>query len=466
MASVNKRKKRDYRFVPEGTTRLGGGYGMVAARQGNEALLRRAVMSCLLWEDLAYESGSQVADNIASLIPKVNPATVADMAIEARTVQRLRHVPLLMAREMARHDTHKMFVGGLLPRIIKRADEITEFLSIYWADGPDQPISKQVKIGLGDAFANFDEYQLSKYLGKNKGVTLRDAMFMVRPKPPQGKEDLYKQLADGELSFPENTWESAISAEGNKAEVWERLIAQNSLGALAFIRNLRNMVNVGVSHWAIMKGFSQVNPSKLLPINFISAAKACPDYSREIEGLMMASLGKFEKLSGVTVFVVDVSGSMGASISARSDMSRMDIAAAMTILAAEMCEHPVIYATAGSDHKRVHQTERMKPYRGFVLGDEIKAQARRLGGGGIFTRQCLEFIEDDYRGEVDRIVVFSDSADMDRTDRVPRPFGKYNYIIDVSSHSRGVNYEGVWTAEISGWSERFMSYIAELEKGL
>jgi hypothetical protein len=59
--------------------------------------------------------------------------------------------------------------------------------------------------------------------------------------------------------------------------------------------------------------------------------------------------------------------------------------------------------------------------------------------------------------------VFSDSQDCDRTDRIPKPFAKHNYIVDVSAHSRGINYKGAWTAEISGWSEHFISYIASME---
>jgi hypothetical protein len=47
--------------------------------------------------------------------------------------------------------------------------------------------------------------------------------------------------------------------------------------------------------------------------------------------------------------------------------------------------------------------------------------------------------------------------------RIPSPFGKHNYIIDVSAHSRGINYDGLWTAEVSGWSEHFLTYIAEVE---
>ena len=89
----------------------------------------------------------------------------------------------------------------------------------------------------------------------------------------------------------------------------------------------------------------------------------------------------------------------------------------------------------------------------------------RIGGGGIFTRQCLEWCKDKFKDKkFDRIIIFSDSQDCDYPEkRVPKPFGTYNYIVDVSAHTRGVNYKGVWTAEVSGWSESFITFIAALE---
>ena len=88
-----------------------------------------------------------------------------------------------------------------------------------------------------------------------------------------------------------------------------------------------------------------------------------------------------------------------------------------------------------------------------------------LGGGGIFTRQCLEWCEKQswFGTGFDRVIVFSDSQDCDTDKSLPKPFGKYNYICDVSAHTRGINYRGVWTAEISGWSEHFLTYIAAYE---
>jgi hypothetical protein len=100
---------------------------------------------------------------------------------------------------------------------------------------------------------------------------------------------------------------------------------------------------------------------------------------------------------------------------------------------------------------------------GLDLIDSLEEKESSLGGGGIFTRQCLEWSRKNIPGEFNRIIVFSDSQDCDSGNRIPNPYGKYNYICDVSSDIKGINYKGVWTAEISGWSEHFLTYIAAYE---
>ena len=61
-----------------------------------EMELRRALMNCLLWEDQFYEDGVAIADRIKALVPEIAPARVAQMAVEAREVMKLRHAPLLL----------------------------------------------------------------------------------------------------------------------------------------------------------------------------------------------------------------------------------------------------------------------------------------------------------------------------------------------------------------------------------
>ncbi len=68
---------------------------------------------------------------------------MAALAIEAREQMKLRHAPLLVVREMARHEKHRALVADTLARVIQRPDEMMELLAIYWADalGPSSSAS-------------------------------------------------------------------------------------------------------------------------------------------------------------------------------------------------------------------------------------------------------------------------------------------------------------------------------------
>jgi hypothetical protein len=117
---------------------------------------------------------------------------------------------LLLVREMARHASHRALVAETLARVIQRADELAEFVVIYWKDGR-QPLSAQVKKGLAAAFVKFDAYQLAKY-DRRAPVRLRDVLFLCHARPVDvTQEVLWKQLAEGTLPSPD-TWEVGLSA--------------------------------------------------------------------------------------------------------------------------------------------------------------------------------------------------------------------------------------------------------------
>jgi len=460
--------------VADPNVRLAGGTGAKAAVQKEEALLRRAVMACLLWEDLAYESGMDNADNIARLIPLVEPSKVFNIALEARTIQKLRHVPLFIASEMLKYPKHKLLVGDLLPLIITRADQITDMLAIYWKNGRCK-LASQLKKGLAASFFNFDEYQFAKY-DRDAAIKLRDVMFLVRPNPYvipdhsgvrlstfEFKAQLFKKIADRTLDTPD-TWEVALSTGKDKKETWERLIKEDKLGSLAFLRNLRNMKAVDVNSSVIRKGLKNSKSQMLLPLNFLQAAQYAPEYKTDINDMMLRVYKDLPKIPGKSIFVVDLSGSMSSHISMKSNFSRYHVAAALAMLAVEQCEEIELWVTAGNDYRKIHQTKQIKhPSRGFDLIDQILKEVNGLGGGGIFTRQCLEYIEKNTNSVPDRIMIFSDSQDCDTANKTPKPFGKNNYICDVSSHEHGINYKGVFSAEVSGWSENFLTFIAAFE---
>jgi len=143
--------------------------------------LRRSALTCLLWEDNFYEKGSEIADRIAELVPQCKPEDVAALAVEARDKMNLRHLPLFLVSELSKVKGQGRLVETALYRIIQRADELAEFLAIYWR-GKKHPLSAGVKRGLARAFAKFDAYKLAKY-NRDSKIKLRDVLFLCHAHP-------------------------------------------------------------------------------------------------------------------------------------------------------------------------------------------------------------------------------------------------------------------------------------------
>lgn len=429
--------------------------------------LRRSVMACLLWEDSFYESGQKIADRICELVPKVLAEDVAAIAIEAREVMHLRHVPLLLAVELCKHKTHRHVVAQLVGRIIQRADELAEILSIYQRDRTGtkrlNKLSHQLQKGLQTAFRKFNEYQLSKY-NRDNAIKLRDVLFLVHPRPEgwgvgMSKEErqglpqaqLWKRLVDDKLSTPD-TWEVELSAGKGQAkkESWERLLLENKLGGLALIRNLRNMREAGVDEKLVRAALLMMKTDRILPFRFVAAARYVPQWEPELEKAMLKSLALLPPLKGKTCIVVDNSGSMyGTKVSAKSDMDRSDAACALAILLREICEEALVisYSTAPAV---------VPARRGFALRDAIQQATVH---NSTHTDEALALAQ---KESYDRIVVITDEQSHQAI-RNPSYNGllKKGYFINVASYQNGIGY-GPWT-HLDGFSEGLLGYIQAYE---
>ncbi|HSZ62795.1 MAG TPA: TROVE domain-containing protein [Terriglobales bacterium] len=426
--------------------------GAPARNLAPELQLRRSVLACLLWESQFYEDGVEIAGRIAELVPKVDAEKVAALAVEAREQMKLRHAPLLLVREMARHATHRRLVAETLERVIQRADELAEFVAIYWKDGR-VPLSAQVKKGLAAAFPKFDEYQLAKY-DRGGPIKLRDVLFLSHAKPRNAAQaSVWKKLVWGRLATPD-TWEVALSSSGkeggvggnsDKREAWERLLREQKLGALALLRNLCNMREVGVDESLIFNALGAINTSRVLPFRFLAAARYAPQWEEALEQAMLKSLADQPKLAGRTIVLVDVSGSMTAPLSHRSEMQRTDAAYGLAVLVREICDKAAVFSFSD-------RVVEVPARRGFALRDAIDASQPH---GGTLLGNAVEWLNKNER--YDRLIVISDEQ---AHDRVPAPRGE-GYMINVASYKNGVGY-GKWT-HIDGWSESVIEYIRTLE---
>ena len=218
--------------------------GAIAQKIDPERELRRSVLTCLLWEDAFYEKGSEVSRRIAELVAKNKPEDVAALAREGRDNMQLRHVPLFLIRELARRKGAGTLVAESLATVIERADELGEFVALYWKE-KKQPLSAGAKRGLARAFTKFDAYQIAKY-NRESVVKLRDVLFLCHAKPKGAEQAaVWKKLVENTLG-PPDTWEVALSAGKDKRENFERLLREGKLGGMAVLCNLRLMLAAGV----------------------------------------------------------------------------------------------------------------------------------------------------------------------------------------------------------------------------
>lgn len=408
-----------------------------------ELSLRRSVMSCLLWENSFYEDGVEISERIAQLVHANKPEIVADMAIEVREKMKLRHVPLLLVRELARHKSKgKIKVADVLGQVIQRADELAEFLVIYWKDGR-QPLSGQVKKGLAKAFIKFSAYDLAKY-NRDESVKLRDVLFLCHAKPAnEGQAIIWKQLVDGTLPMPD-TWEVALSAGKDKKSTWERLVKERQLGALALLRNLRNMKEVNVDEKVILDALKEMKVERVLPFRFITAARYAPQWEPSLEEAMLKCLASKEKIHGKTVLLIDVSGSMESVISEKTEITGIDAACGVAILLREICESVEIFTFSNN-------LAQIPARRGFALRDVIENsqphESTFLGKAVAKMNQI----------ESQRLIVITDEQSEDS---VPNPAG-VGYMINVRPYKNGVGY-GPWL-HIDGFSESVIDYIITSE---
>lgn len=413
------------------------------------AALRRSVCSCFLWENQFYEDGKEIAERIVELANQCDPQDVANLAIEARGQMGLRHAPLLLLRTL--FGRKEVFLGarGTVARVIKRADEMGELLSIYWgATSSDTPVPRGMLRGIADAFRKFDEYQLAKY-DRPTGVKLTDVLKLARPKPEsQEQRELWGRLKNGELKTPD-TWEVALSGGADKKETFERLLQEGNLGYLALLRNLRNMAGAGVDHKLVCDAITARKGAKwVFPFRYVAAERAAPGFSVALDQALVASINEEVPLPGLTVMVVDVSGSMDHQLSAKSDMTRMDAAAALASVTPaeqirvftfsnELVEVPARRGLAGVD-----AVVKSQCHGGTRLGAALEEVRRRVP-------KC------------DRLIVVTDEQSHDSVGGGHAPAGR-NYMINVAAYRNGVGY-GDWV-RIDGFSEGVIKFIRENEQ--
>lgn len=380
----------------------------------------------------------------------------------------MRTAPVMIAAEAAdyrrdlfRNGTAEPSVSTvriLVASAIGRVDELAEFIG-YWRMRFGRTIPGGVQRGLADAASEMlTEYSAMKYDGSARAIRIGDVINILHPEPKAPwQSDMFRyfldrrhhstdirvnldrlpmiasrqwmesltleerrQMADGSkdylaLKFKEAgmTWENAAGwlQRELRASDWEALIP--TMGYMALLRNLRNFDKAGISPAAVLAVCdrladpAQVAKSKQFPYRFYTAFRAANESFRWADTLSVAldlSTQNVPVLGGKTLVIVDTSGSMNATVSDRSDVRYVDVAALFgSVVASKNPEGVDVVAFADSAYKVDFPTKRN------VLRnvDKIRGEVGRVGyGTNIGSAQ--QFLRPDYT----RVVIFSDMQDI------------------------------------------------------
>ena len=453
--------------------------------------------------DTFYEKEHNRLTRIQALIAKNNPEFVGKLAVYARQTMNMRSIPMVLAVELAKANTGNIVVSKTVKGVVRRADEITELLAYYQKANERKGykklnrMSKQVQKGLAAAFNEFNEYQFAKYNRKGE-IALRDALFLVHPRPKNEQQQIiFDKIALNTLAVP-YTWETELSSLGQQPfesaqarahafrAKWEELIDSNQLGYMAMLRNLRNIVEAGVSANHIQKictflsATNNVSNSKQLPFRYLAAYReikkidAVPVVAvlADLEAAIIQSVNNmigFDQNTSILI-ACDVSGSMQKPISAKSKILLYDIGLVLGMSLQMRCKS-VIAGMFGDTWKVMNM-----PNNNILAN--VDEYYKREGEVGYSTNgyKVIEYLID-RKMIIDKVMMFTDCQMWNNTggnQTIERMWKSYKniapnaklYIFDLAGYGN-VPFQrlGGDVNLIAGWSERIFEVLQALESG-
>lgn len=457
--------------------------GYTAYSMKDKDKLVTQVLTSFFGEEKYYGDTTNDLIKTAELVLNNEPKFVANLARYARKEMHLRSVSHALTALVAHNVNSKEYIKEVVADVVERADDITEILACYISMF-GKPIPNGLKKALGTAMGKFNAYQLSKYNGGNKAVKFRDVLRVSHPKPKdKEQEELFGMILNDTLPTAER-WETELSAKGNNKETWEKLIAENKLGYMAMLRNLRNILNAQPDNidkvYEKLANKEQVLKSKQLPFRFFSAyreVKELPNCTNKVldtlETAIEYSVENLPKLKGKTYIAIDVSGSMTDRISNKSTVQCCDIARLLAVLATRICDEYVVCAF-DTQLKKVTFTS-----RSGIIETALSIPAN--GGGTNLLLPLAHMIDD--KLNVDRLIMLSDneinhgycnSGWFTRGITCQPLADKYRNEVNKNLWVHAIDLQGYGTQQfiggktniIAGWSEKILEFINLAEQGI
>lgn len=453
--------------------------GHIAYSMKDKEKLVTQVLTSFFGEQKYYGDNTNELKETATKVVMREPKFVANLARYARKEMHLRSVSHYLTALIANSEQSKQYIKQVVSDVVERVDDITEILSCYLSEF-GKPIPNGLKKALATAMNRFDEYQMSKYNGGNKQVKLKDVLRITHAKPKDERQSqIFKAILDDNLATAER-WETELSANGNNATSWAKLIANDKIGYMAALRNLRNIINAQPINidkiYNMLEDKERVLKSKQLPFRFYSAYKELQYMSNSsskvfdvLENAIEYSIENMPKIKGTTVIAIDVSGSMGSYISGKSTIGCGEIASLLGAMANKICENAIVYTFDTSIRKFA-----------FSKRNGILQTAKQLnynGGGTDITLPLKEMINNNIIA--DRLIILSDneinSGWSGGYEVVCQSYAdKYRKTINKDLWVHAIDLQGYGTQQfigkntniIAGWNEKVFEFINIAESGI
>lgn len=447
--------------------------GHIAYKMQAKTKLVTQVLTSFFNESKFYGDNSQEIQETIKKVIATDPAFVSKLAVFARREFNMRSVSHILVAYLAHEIEGKPYTRETVKAVSLRGDDVTEIMACY-LNLFGKPIPNALKKGISDTMQGFDEYTLAKYKGSGKAVKMRDLLCLCRPTPKtKAQSNLWKRLLNDELEIP-MTWETQLSANGNNAETWEKLIESGKVGYMALLRNLRNIIKANPSNLYsaldTIQNHELVKKSKQLPFRYLSAYKEIVDISGSVifdvlENAVEASIENVPKLSGTTVIAVDVSGSMNDKISAKSKVRCYEIAMLLGLIANKICDNSIFY-TFNTGIEKYSLSK-----RNGILYTALNSSC---GGGTNMGLPFEKMIADNIKA--DRVIILSDNECNSRwswskpvqslADEYRKKTGNDIWVHAIDLQGYGTQqFHGAKTNVIAGWSEKVFNFIKLAEQG-
>lgn len=109
-------------------------------------------------------------------------------------------------------------------------------------------------------------------------------LFLCHAKPrDEAQAAVWKRLIWGRLTTPD-TWEVTLSSGAEKGQAWERLLREQKLGALALLRNLRNMREAGVDESLVLIALGSMSAGARASVPLPGCGALCSAVGRGARG--------------------------------------------------------------------------------------------------------------------------------------------------------------------------------------